>query len=316
MRSILCKTTNLLYVAAAGCTIYLLVAWLVLLGINGRASADRFAEFFIVEYKGLLTGIPIFTLHLISERFLRLVPVTISKCVPYDEIRKTKYRESRKSYSSTIRAVVQSSCYFIMAYAIFSVLNFGQGFYEDIFLKIYSCSEVYSVCYVARKLYHIGRMLEAIKFVDVDETLFIDDRLSGIVITVNLFTFSMIVALIIHTMVHYNLHYTSTVLDANALKPLVTIPVLLILPVLILFNFQPRAVVNSLYRLSIAKRKKRLSALIEHSHLTEVEKQKQLIDYEKFLKDELRYHYRLIFTEAPVILTIVLSVLAILIKMI
>jgi hypothetical protein len=316
MRAILCQTTNLLYVAAAGCTIYLSVAWLALLFIEGRASADRYAIFFLMNYKGLLTGIPIFTLHLISERFLRLVPVTISKCILYSELKKTKYRESRKRYSSTIMAVAQSSCYFVMSYGIFSALQFGQGFYEDIFLKLYSCAQVYSVCYVARKLYHIGRMLEAIKYVDVDEKLFMEDKLSGIVVTVNIFTFSMIVALIIHTIVHYNLKYTSSILDSDALKLLVVTPVLLILPVLVLFNFQPRAVVNSLYRLSIAKRKAKLSALIEQSHLTEVEKQKQLIDYEKFLKDELRYHYRLIFTEAPVVLTIVFSVLTILIRMI
>jgi hypothetical protein len=159
-------------------------------------------------------------------------------------------------------------------------------------------------------------MLEAIRRVDVDEALFTEDKLSKIVVMVNIFTFSMILSLIIHTISHYNLTYRSNILDPNALKILVNVPILLILPVLILFNFQPRAVVNSLYQSSINKRRDRLSSLIENSSLTDVEKEKQLIDYEKFLKDEIRYHYRLAFTEAPVVLTIVFSVLTILIRMI
>jgi len=157
-------------------------------------------------------------------------------------------------------------------------------------------------------------MLESIRNVKVNEDLFVSDKLSGVVVMVNIFTFSMIVSLVIHTVVHYNISYSSSVLDVSALKFLVILPVLLILPVLTLFNFHPRSVVNSLYRRSIEMRRSRLSSLIEVSGLTEVEKQKQLIDYEKFLKDELRYHYRLIFTEAPVILTIIFSIMAVLVK--
>jgi len=312
----MCKTTNLLYIATICCVMYLIVSWISLFVINGRASADSFAVYFISIYKGFLTGIPIFTLHLFSGRLLRLVPVAISKCISYKELQVTTYFINRKNFSSLYKAVAQSSCYFLMGYAIFSIIIFGTGRYEDVFLKIYSCFQIYSVCYVARKLYHLGRMLESIRNVEVNEDIFVKDKLSDVVVMVNIFTFSMIVSLMIHTIVHYNISYHSDILDVSALKFLVITPVLLILPVLVLFNFQPRSVVNSLYRRSIDMRRNRLSSLIERSGLTEVEKQKQLIDYEKFLRDELRYHYRLIFTEAPVILTIVFSIMTVLVRIV
>ena len=315
-KSVFCKTTNLLYVAAAGCSSYLAISWIILLIFDGRRTADNFAVFFLTDYGGLLTGIPIYSLYLISERFLNQVPIAISRCVSYRELRSTNYRENRKNYSSYTKAIAQSSSYFLMSYAIFLLLRFDKGTHEDIILNVYSSLEVYAVCFVARKLYHIGRMLESIRDVDVDEDLFADDKLSKIVITVNIFTFFMILSLIIYTIIHYKLSYVCDFLSPNALKPLVVMPVLLIFPVLLLFNFQPRAVVNSLYRRSIEKRRTRLSELINRSDLDDVEKQKQLIDYEKFLKDELRYHYRLIFTEAPVVLTIVFSLLTIFIRMI
>lgn len=316
MKSVICKTTNLLYVAAAICLIYLLFCWGIVSIYKGRAVAEVFVVFFVTKYRGFFTGIPILTLYLISERLLRDVPLTISRCISYKELRKTKYRTHRKNYSSRIKAVAQSSCYFVSSYVVFSILQFERSGAENIMLKIYSSAQVYCVCYVARKLYHIGRMLESIRKVDVDEDLFSEDRLSKIVVTVNIFTFAMVVSLIIHTAAHYGLTYRSNIVNPEALKILVSTPVLLILPVLVLFNFQPRSVVNSLYISSINKKRERLSSMIMQSDLTDVEKSKRLMDYEKFLKDELRYHYRLAFTEAPVVLTITLSILALIIKMI
>ena len=315
MKAAICKTTNLLYVAASACAAYLALCWLILFFFSGQADANKFVTFFVADYRGFLTGVPILTLYLISERFLPFIPITIARCISYKELKKTNYHTNRKSYSSTFKAIAQSSCYFAVSYLTFSVLSFDQGSMQNIMLNLYSSSLVYLVCYVARKLYHIGRMLESIRSVDVDEKLFSEDRLSWIVVLVNIFTFSMIVALLIYTIAHYSLTYMSDIIDPSALKILVDVPILLILPVLVLFNFEPRSVVNTLYLSSINKTKARLSSLIENSDLTELEKNKQLIDYEKFLKDELRYHHRLAFTEAPVILTIVISVIALIIKM-
>ena len=315
MRKVFCKTTNLLYVAAYVCVAYVAICWLILFLLKGQGDANSFATFFVTDYRGFLTGIPILTLFFISERFLPLVPKTISRCISYKELAKTNYRVNRKNYSSTFKAIAQSSCYFAASYLIFSILSFNQGKPEDTFLKIYSSLLVFLVCYVARKLYHIGRMLESIRSVDVDEKLFQEDRLSKIVVLVNIFTFAMIISLIVYTIAHYSLTYRSDIINAEGLKILVDIPILLILPVLVLFNFEPRSVVNALYTSSINKTKSRLSSLIQNSNLTELEKNKQLVDYEKFLKDEIRYHHRLAFTEAPIILTIVISVLAVIIKM-
>ncbi len=63
----------------------------------------------------------------------------------------------------------------------------------------------------------------------------------------------MIVSLIIYTIAHFKLRYISDLINPNALKILVDVPVLLILPVLVLFNFEPRTAINALYMSSITR---------------------------------------------------------------
>ncbi len=74
MKAPVCRSTNLLYVATLLCGAYFSLCWLILIFFEGQVKAAKFASFFATDYQGFLTGIPILTLYLISERFLPIFP--------------------------------------------------------------------------------------------------------------------------------------------------------------------------------------------------------------------------------------------------
>jgi len=81
----------------------------------------------------------------------------------------------------------------------------------------------------------------------------------------------------------------------------------LALPVVVLFKFYPRMVVNRLYLKSIRQRKQWLADQMAESEETEFAKHKHSIDYEKYLNEEFRYLQRVAQSELPVALTITVA---------
>jgi hypothetical protein len=240
---------------------------------------------------------------------LRLVPELIEDAIPDLEIEKTSYGYWKARFGSFPLGLAQFTTYFVGGFAIYSSLGFPGEKNSEFAFVVFTALQYAFGGFVGRKLWCLAHMLRSLEMVDPKDNLFETEALPRLIYIVNIFTFLTLVMTVVHTYCHANIEYSPPSELSSILPPLVYLPLVLATPVVVLFNFYPRMVVNRLYLKSIRQRKEWLARRMERSDEPEISKIKHTIDYEKYLNEEFRYRQRVALSELPVALTIVLAII-------
>lgn len=285
--------------AAAG--YFLLSAW------YDQGTASSTIQMFVYQYGGLVAGTACAALFLMSILVLRTVPELIEQALPDEVAEQTDYRFWKGRLLSGRLGLAQFGTYFVCGFGIYSLLEFPGEPMVHLFFAVFAAFQYSCGGFIGRKLWCVGHLLRSIEHVDPKSDLLDTEAFPRLIYLVNIFTFLTLLMTVIHTYFHARMDYVFSSEFAVLLAPLIYLPMVLALPVVVLFNFYPRMVVNRLYLKSIRQRKQWLADQMAESEESEFAKHKHSIDYEKYLNEEFRYRQRVALSELPVALTITVA---------
>jgi hypothetical protein len=174
---------------------------------------------------------------------------------------------------------------------------------------IAACAEYALGVYVGRKLGYAGMMLHSLLDAPVTRNLFKKRELDAINPYVHVASTLTIIFVYIHVKSYYEGPFLYGSILGQSIKPFLLLPAIIATPVLLIFNFYPRAVLRKLYSQSIDVEIERLKYAMKNEELTPYEKRSYLIEFDKMSRDELRYSLQLTLSDLPIGITILIMVL-------
>jgi len=192
----------------------------------------------------------------------------------------------------------------VFAYCEFPLFDLGQ----DLMLAAV-CAEFALAAYVGRKLMYTGMMLHSLLPITVRRNLFRKRELDAINPYVHVASTLTIIWVYVHVTGYYAGPFKYSSWFGETIRLFLLLPAILAVPVLLIFNFYPRAVLRKLYSQSIDFEIKRLKRALRSAKLSAYEKKSYLIELDKMSRDELRYSLQLALSDLPIGITIVVMVL-------
>lgn len=290
------------------CIAYAAAGYFLLVATYDRGSANETIQIFVNQYGGLIAGTACGSLFLMSILVLRTVPELIEQALQTEVAELDNYRFWKDRLLSDRLGIAQFGTYFLGGFGIYSLLEYPGEPLDHLFFVVFTALQYSCGGFVGRKLWCVGHLLRAIEHVDPRSDLLNTDAFPRLIYLINIFTFLTLLMTVVHTYFHARMDYVLSSEFAVLLAPLVYLPMVLALPVVVLFNFYPRMVVNRLYLKSIRVRKQWLADQMAESDESEFAKHKHSIDYEKYLNEEFRYRQRVALSELPVALTITVAI--------
>jgi hypothetical protein len=152
-------------------------------------------------------------------------------------------------------------------------------------------------------------MLNAIETIQVDRTLFKEDKLAGVLTYVNTISTITIAVVYVHVVSYYNAPFDFESLAKESIKVALLLPAIIATPVVVLFNFYPRSVFRKMYSRSIAIEVEKLKEKCRDNKLSLLERMSYVVDYDKLLNDELKHRLRLTLSDLPMGVTILVAII-------
>jgi len=287
-----------------------IVVWRVQPGAVQRYAILFAGSFNFVVSGGLILGTALFV-------FLtqKSIPSLIEKEFSAEALSKTTFSKEKRRYLSVPRTVTFSANFIVLAAFIFSYcFTFPISGIAQWFLIAFSCLEYALGVYVGRKLFYTAYMLNAISEVDIQKPILSDNKLNEILTYINILsTLTVAFVYVITKSFHTGPLVLGTGFTVDS-KILLILPALIAIPVLVLFNFYPRAVMRRLLTRSIDLETARLRDRISREDLSFTEKISFLMSYDKLKKEELRSMLQLSLSDLPIGLTVLIAIVGLVLK--
>ena len=174
---------------------------------------------------------------------------------------------------------------------------------------IAACTEYALGVYVGRKLIYTGMMLHSLLPMSLKHNLFRNRELDVINSYVNVASTLTIIFVYVHVTGYYEGPFLYGSILGQSIKIFLLLPAVIATPVLLIFNFYPRAVLRKLYDQSIDVEIEKLKDAMRNEALSAYEKRSYLIEFDKMSRDELRYSLQLTLSDLPIGITILIMVL-------
>jgi hypothetical protein len=277
---------------------------------NLRVYLESFAASFnCLISGGLIVGAATFVF--VSQKS---VPQIIESSFDREELAETDFEKQKKRYFGIARSSTFSSNFMILAVFIFYFSKFPVTGIAEKFLIAFSCLEYGLGVYVGRKLFYIAYMLHAIYNIRMTKNIFRNSDLLSIITYVNIVSTLTVIFVYANVRGYYGgpFLYSSTL--SAPLKIIFLLPAVIATPVLVLFNFYPRAVVRHLYSRSISNEVSKLTETLRTEYLSEIEKMSFVVAYDRLAKDELKGMLQLSLSDLPMGVTIIVMIIGLLLK--
>jgi uncharacterized membrane protein len=158
-----------------------------------------------------------------------------------------------------------------------------------------------------------GMMLHSLMATNVTQNLFEERKLDSINTYVNIASTLTIIFVYVHFSVYYNAPFAYDRI-VKSIQPFIIFLPFIATPVLLIFNFYPRAVLRKLYSQSIDIEIQDLKKILKDEKLSAFERRSYIIEFEKMSRDELRYNLQLTLTDLPIGITILIMILESILK--
>ena len=241
------------------------------------------------------------------------MPAIIENAFQPSELPKAYYR-FRFRFLNAARSIVFVGVHIVIAWAIFSVCQFPLYGLSELLMLACVCAQYGLGVYVGRKLFYAGMMLHSLLEAKVTRNLFKDRQLDAINTYVHIASTLTIIFVYVHVRGYYPGQYEFRTIFGDSARVFLLLPALIATPVLLIFNFYPRAVLRRIYGQSIDVELQALRDKLTNEKLSEHEKRSYLVSFDKMCRDELRYSLQLTLSDLPIGVTILVMILEPLIK--
>jgi hypothetical protein len=282
--------------------------------LEGKSEAQAFFVAYTSSFKTIVSLGLVLGTALIVFLSQNVIPQTIETAFSEDQLSNTHYSYYKRRFSSLRLSITFSAEMVVVAFIIFHYCQFplpGRG--EDLMI-IAACTEYALGVYVGRKLGYAGMMLHSLLDAPVTRNLFRKRELDAINPYVHVASTLTLIFGYIHVKGYYEGPFSYNSILGQSIKPFLLLPVVIATPVLLIFNFYPRAVLRKLYSQSIDIEIKNLKQAMRNEALSPYEKRSYLLEFNKMSRDELRYSLQLTLSDLPIGVTVLIMVVEIFLK--
>jgi hypothetical protein len=289
--------------------LYGLVSFAILWHVGGKSEAQPFFVAYTSQFKTIVSLGLIVGTAMIIFRYQDAIPQIIEAAFTKAELSETDYFSHKRRFESLRHSIEFSAEFIVIGFIIFSLCRFALPKGAERLMVIAACIEYALGVYVGRKLIWAGMMLHTLLKVPVTRNLFAKRELDDINIYVNVASTLTIIFVYLHVMGYYEGPFSYNSFLGHSVKPFLLLPAVIAAPVLLIFNFYPRAVLRKLYSDSIDVEIKKLQEMLQSETSSASEKRSYLMQCDKMCRDELRYSLQLTLSDLPIGITILLMVL-------
>lgn len=303
------RMMNFLFAGLGVSLVYGLLAFFLVWHWNGKAEAQSFFAAYTTSFKTIVSlGLALGT-ALIVYLCQKVIPNTIEQAFTEAELKPTDYAYYKRRFASRFLSLEFSAEMTVVAFIIFSYCQFPLTRLGEAVMIIAACAEYAFGVYIGRKLGYAGMMLHSLLSVPITRNLFKNRELDAINTYVHVASTLTVIFAFIHTTGYYYGPFKYGSIFGYSIRPFLLIPAIIATPVLLIFNFYPRAVLRKVYGQSIDVESKKLQEELRDEGLSPLEKRSYLIEFDKMSRDELRYSLQLTLTDLPIGITILYMLL-------
>ncbi|MCA1568604.1 MAG: hypothetical protein LC803_23750 [Acidobacteria bacterium] len=275
--------------------------------LNGKSEAQSFFAAYTISFRTIISLGLILGTALIVRRLQNVIPDTLEAA--FKGQLSEDYGYYRRRFANIKVTIRFSALLIVLGFVIFLCSQFPLSTLGQGLMLIAACAEYGVAAYIGRKLMYSGMMLHSLLPITVTRNLFRERELDAINPYVHVASTLTIIFVYVHVSNYYNgpFLYGSTL--GQSIKLFLLLPAIIATPVLLIFNFYPRAVLRKLYSQSIDVEIKRLQEALQNEALSPYEKRSYLIEVDKMSRDELRYNLQLTLSDVPIGITILIMVL-------
>lgn len=274
----------------------------------------RYLDAYFVTFNCLIAGGLIIGTSIFVWWTQESIPSFIEDSFDVDALGKTTFLKQKERFLSLRRSMTFSTMFIVAAFLIFYFCQFPFRGLPEYLLIAFACVQYGLGVYVGRKLFYVAQMLNSIEEIKLSKNIFKDDTLGQIVSYVNILSTLTIVFVYVHVTSYFQGPFELNPTYGSALRVALMLPAVIAAPVLIIFNFYPRAVLRRLYSRSINDQVSRLTERLKNQNLSEYERTSCVIEYDKLWKEELRNRLRLSLSDLPIGVTIVIMIVGLFVK--
>ncbi|MDP9193128.1 MAG: hypothetical protein M3P06_15630 [Acidobacteriota bacterium] len=291
--------------------LYGIISFALIIHSDGSAAAYDFAVAFIRSYNSLISFGLIIGSTLIVYRSQNIIPETIETTFREDETElwPNGYLFYLDRYENRIRSLMIIAVYATFGFLIFSTCRFKISPIADLSMMLCACAQWGMGVYIGRKLCYAGMMLHSLRCVTVRKNLFKTRSLDSVTSYVHIIGTLTMVFVYVHVRGYYNGPFQFDTLFRDGPRTLLILPAFVATPVLLIFTFYSRSVVQRLYSRSIDFEIEHVRALLRSENLTRFEERSYLAELDKMSRDELRYSLQLALSDLPIMATVAVMVL-------
>lgn len=299
----------LLFIGLSVSLAYCLLGSAFLFYLAGKSDTLLFFAAFTGSFKTIISLGLILGTALIVYRSQKVIPQTIEKAFTETQLSETHYFYYKRRFASSRISITFSAEMVVVAFVIFSYCQFPLSRPGEVLMVIAACTEYAFAVYVGRKLAYSGMMLHSLMTISVTRNLFRKRELDAINPYVHVASALTVMFVYLHVKGYYEGPFLYGSILGQSIKPFLLLPAIIATPVLLIFNFYPRAVLRKLYSQSIDVEIKSLKRALNNEALSPYEKRSYLIEFDKMWRDELRYSLQLTLSDLPIGITILIMVL-------
>lgn len=281
--------------------------------VSGNAAAQKFFASFFADFGMLVSLGTITSTALIVWSAQEIIPKTVETAFKTKELPGGYFEHKQRFYSKRHTVGFATQMIFI-SFFILAACRFPLEAAGETLMVIAFCAQYVLASYVGRKLRYAGMMLHALLEMPVKRNVFRTRALDDINTAVHIASTLTMVWVYIHVRSSYTAPFEFHPLVGDSAKIFLVLPAVLAVPVLLMFNFFPRAALRKIYSKSIEVELRRVRSLLRNEQLTNHEKRLFLLEVGKMCREELRYSLQLTLSDLPIAITLVLMVLEPIIK--
>jgi hypothetical protein len=303
------RMMNFLFLGLGVSLVYGLLGSALLWYLGGQSEAQPFFIAYTSSFKTIVSlGLSLGT-ALIVYLCQNVIPGTIEKAFTQAQLAQTDYSYYKKRFGSQRLSIEFSAEFIVVGFIIFSYCHFPLSRRGEVLMIIAACTQYALGVYIGRKLGYAGMMLHSLLDAPVTRNLFKKRELDAINSYVHVASTLTVIFTYIHVMGYFQGPFLYDSVLGQSIKPFLLIPAIIATPVLLIFNFYPRAVLRKVYSQSIDVEISRLKKAFRSESLSAFEKRTYLIEVYKMSREELRYSLQLTISDLPIGITILIMLL-------
>ena len=277
--------------------------------LDGMSESQRFLAAYNDSFKTLIALGLILGTALVVFRSQNVIPQTIEAAFTNEQLLNTDYLFYKRRFISGKRSMTFAAQFAIAGFIIFYSCQFPLRGLAEALMIIPACVQYALGVYVGRKLFYAGMMLHSLLGATVTRNLFKNRELDDINTYVHIVSTLTIIFGYVHLRGYNEGPFLYQSILGESVKIFLMLPALIATPVLLIFNFYPRVVLQKLYDQSINVEVKKLHTALQNEELSSFEKKSYVLEFDRMSREELRYSLQLTLSDLPIGITILVMVL-------